>query len=172
VTSRFEDESTIAAIDRLRGKYPYAAALLCYTVVERVLKARLIQGWESPEIRTVRLPNKRTLGEHSGKRLEELTCPDSDDFFDSVVRKLTLGDLEAMFPDHARNIAKDRNDLVHSNLYLRDEVGTDTTNADRKRYDMAFEHLQYAINMHTSFQVSISNDGLLTLRKKGDAAAT
>ena len=170
--SRFEDKSTIRAIDRLREEYPYAAALLCYTVVERVLKTRLIQEWESPELMMVHLPGKSTLRENSGKRLKELTCPNRDDFFDSVVRKLTLGDLEAMFPNHARNIAKDRNDLVHSNLYLRDEVGTDTTNTDRKRYEMALEHLRYTIEMHTSFCVSIAKDGRLTLRKERDAATT
>jgi len=93
---RFDDKSTIEAIDRLREEYPYAAALLCYTVVERALKTRLIQEWQSPETSTITLPKKSKLCKNSGKRLDELDSPNRDDFFKSVVRRLSLGDLEAM----------------------------------------------------------------------------
>ncbi len=169
---RFDDESTIEAIDRLRGEYPYAAALLCYTVVERVLKARLIQESQSPETSAITLPKKSKLGKYSGKRLDEFDRLNRDDFFKSVVRRLSLGDLEAMLPGHEREIAVDRNDLVHSNLYLRSQVGTDTTTADRERYKNALEHLRYAIEIHTSFRLNIADDCCSLVRQTGDAAAT
>ncbi len=100
------ERKTIEAIGELRCKYPYAAALLAYVAVERAMKLHLMM-------------RKDTRG---------LTDKD-------IVKK-TLGDVERCLPiPGAEDMAKRRNEVVHSNLYITE--GAQKDYCDRKMDNLA-----------------------------------
>lgn len=119
----FREVPTLDAISQLRGKYPYAAALLTYVLVERLLKVYVLEHRKDPKYACVSTPRKKSLGRHKEKSLAALASLSDDKFLNNVLCRMTLGEVEEML-NLSRNerSAKDRNEAMHSNLYLREEA--------------------------------------------------
>jgi hypothetical protein len=76
---------TLNAIRRLRRKYPYAAALLTYVLVERLLKGCVLEHRKDRKYARVCTPTKKSLGRHKGKCLAALVGLPDDKFLNEAV---------------------------------------------------------------------------------------
>ena len=172
---RFREARTISAISVLRHAFPYAASLLSYVVVERVLKRYLVDHWRDQQLATRRLPDQAKLKGHRGKCLKELRSLNKARRMKEVVSRLTLGDVEALLRrPSAHQSAKDRNEAIHSNLYLREEARLSRAKQQAKneaRFANAKRHLARAMRRYAGYKL-VDVDGVLMAQpnKRMDAA--
>jgi hypothetical protein len=159
----FCEESTLKAITQLRRKYPYAAALLAYVAVERILKVHFLTNRHH-----LNLPAKKlTGGPHKGESLAALASLRDGPFMRDVVCHMTLGNLEeALKLAQSARSSKHRNEVVHSNLYLSGEASMTPIGRRRKdlaRLKQAVAHLRHAVDKFTSHRLLEKRNGdLLT----------
>ncbi|UCG86746.1 MAG: hypothetical protein JSW71_23100 [Gemmatimonadota bacterium] len=161
---RFREARTIKAIGELRHAYPYAAALLSYVVVERVLKRYVLNHWTDPSLAAAKLPP--TLKPHGGKRLGQLHDLTRRQRLHDVLCEMTLGQVENLLgrPKSKRS-GTDRNEVVHSNLYLKGESTLSKarqTAKNKARFDRALAHLRRALHEY---------EDLALVEKKGKLSA-
>jgi hypothetical protein len=164
---RFPDHRTIKAIGELRATYPYAAALLSYVVVERVLKRYALGRRKDSSLAHARIPRNRKLKAHAGKELRELHGLTANRFLHEVLCEMTLGEVETLLGrPQADRSAPDRNEVMHSNLYLKKESRlsrAEQTIRNRTRFDRAFSHLRRALEQFDNSAI-VDNKGALCTR--------
>lgn len=161
LSTAFPETPTLDAISQLRRKHPYAAVLLTYVAIERILKSHLV---------TVRqhlsFPKKTlTRGPHKGKSLAAVVSLRSGAFLKGVVCHMTLGDIEDALnlPYSARSVTH-RNDAMHSNLYLSGETRLTYIGRQRKnsaRIKQAVAHLWYVVDNFTDYRLLEKRNGEL-----------
>lgn len=129
-----EEEETIKAINDLKANYPYAAAMLCYVVIERQLKEYILKH-RNDEDREVTLFNGKKV------KLKDYVNKSNQEFIGEVLTKLTLSQTEKSLDiSTSEGAAKDRDDLMHSNLYILAEKQL----SDAERHDKNKEHFERA----------------------------
>ena len=161
LSAAFHEAPTLEAISQLRQKYPYAAALLTYVAIERILKVHFISVRHC-----LSFPQKKlTRGPHKGKSIAAVASLPNSAFIKSVVCHMTLGDVEeALNLPHSARSAKHRNDAMHSNLYLSGEVRLTYLGRSRKnsaRFKEAVAHLRYVVDSFTSHRLLEKRNGEL-----------
>lgn len=166
--SAFDEASSIGAIDQLRSSFPYAAALLCYVVVERVLKSYVLKRRGDAKYADTKLPRKKMLDSHGGKTLREVSELTSEQFLDRILTRLTLGEVEQLLarPEGDKS-AHGRNEAMHSNLYLTSEVRLSRDERSAKneaRYEPALNHLKRALDCYANWSL-VERDGKLLVVK-------
>ena len=116
----FRESRTIKAIGELRASFPYAAALLSYVVVERVLKRYALDHWSDPLLARAKIPGR--VKPYGGKALSQLGHLTRTQRLHGILCEMTFGEIETLLrrPESERS-ASDRNEVVHSNLYLKAE---------------------------------------------------
>lgn len=143
----FREARTITAIGALRVAYPYAAALLCYVLVERILKHYVIDHWRDPLLRASIIPSK--IGKYGGLQLSSLGGLKRKDRLDKILCKMTMRQVEEFLArDAKRRCWRDRNEIVHSNIYLREAAVLDVsqqTARNQARFTKALAHLCHAL---------------------------
>lgn len=157
----FPEAPTLKAISQLRRKYPYAAALLTYVAIERILKGYLVTVGRDSSF----TQKKLTRGPHKGKSLAAVVTLRDSAFIKDVVCHMTLGDVEeALNLPHNKRSANHRNDAMHSNLYLSGEARLTHIGRLRKnssRFKEAVTHLRYAVDKFTSHRLLEKSNGEL-----------
>ena len=118
---------TLEAMNRLEEKYPYAATMLVYLVLERLLKLHLMQYRKALTDKEVEFD--KNLG-RKGRTLRNAKDLDDRSFIQSFLVHLTLYHLETLFKIPAKRYSKDRNDVFHSNLYLSNQLESDYQSRD------------------------------------------
>lgn len=119
------EKNTIDAINKLKDDYPYAASLLVYVVIERQLKEYILKN--------------RNQIDNFKKNITE----SDNEFIKNVITKLTLEKVEKRL-EITRGPAKDRSDLMHSNLYLlkeKDLPDCERHNKNIQYFEKAKAHL-------------------------------
>jgi hypothetical protein len=162
---RFRESRTIKAIGELRGSYPYAAALLSYVVVERVVKRYALDHWTDPALAKAHIPPK--VKSHGRKPLSQLRHLTRSQRLHEVLSEMTLGDVEALLrrPEAERS-ASDRNEVMHSNLYLKAESTLpkfEQQALNRTRFAKAFSHLKRALDQFAGLAI-VERKGALVAR--------
>jgi hypothetical protein len=139
------ESTTLSAINQLTQlDLPFAAATLCYVMIERCLKLYLLKNritLAASEIDTcARVGRERTL------RFEDHRNDDERDFVNGFLNEIQLGSLEIVFRIQNRRITVDRNRLIHSGFYLsveKDMTSGDRQNRNWQHYATAARHLQF-----------------------------
>jgi len=163
---RFREARTIKAIGELSGSYPYGAALLSYVVVERVLKRYALKHWKDPSFANTKIPGK--IKTHGGKELRQLHGLSTKQRLHEVLCEMTLGEIETLRgrPETERS-ARDRNEVMHSNLYLKEEstlTKTKQTAKNEARFVKAFSHLCRALDQFEDHLAIVEKKGVLVVR--------
>ena len=142
-----KEKGTIIALNNISQKYPFAASLLAYALIERILKEYIIKN-----------RNNRSLVDYSYCKctgsgpisLGNYYKSKKDKFIKKFIKQISLGDAQAIvIANNKRNYAKDRNDLMHSNSYLREQrkyTKTNRHNINIQNYTKAIDHLEFVIN--------------------------
>lgn len=157
----FPEAPTLDAISQLRREYPYAAVLLTYVAIERILKSHLVTARQD-----LSFPKKEmTRGPHKGKSLAAVVSLRNGAFLKGVVCHMTLGDVEeSLNLPHSERSAKHRNDAMHSNLYLSGEARLTYIGRRRKnsaRLKQAVAHLRYVVDNFTDHRLLEKRNGEL-----------
>lgn len=117
-----KEECSLEAINALREDYPYAASLLIYTVLERCLKIYLMGNRNDKKVRSEFNLNTRIKNRKSNNLRDLINDNVNDEgFIKEVLMHCPLGTLEDIYNIHTHPFSKNRNDIVHSNLYLHDQ---------------------------------------------------
>ncbi len=136
------EANSLETIGCLEEKYPYAATLLVYVVLERCLKLYLLkQRKEFSKEDATRMNLDTQVNKHKLGDFEK--CDDAC-FIDLFLTKCTLGNLEQLFGIPDKRYSDHRNKVFHSNLYLKDQLGEDSDYCDeenRQYIEKAKEHL-------------------------------
>ena len=152
------ESTTLSAINQLAQlDLPFAAATLCYVMIERCLKLYLLKNritLAAPEIDTC-----AWVGRGRKVRFEDHRYDDEIDFVNGFLNEIPLGSLEIIFRVQNRRITVDRNRLIHSGFYL--SLEKDMTSWDRQKrnwhhYATAARHLQFCST--NCFKVPITFD--------------
>jgi hypothetical protein len=137
------EKRTLEAINELQDqKYPYAATMLVYLVLERLRKRHLLQYRQTLTAKEVDLDTK--VGLKKDKRLGDAKTLDNRSFVRSFLVDLTLHDLQKIYRIPEKKYSKDRNDVFHSNLVLMNQLESDYESRDaqnRQYLETAKQHL-------------------------------
>ena len=156
-----KERSTILAIQDISTRYPYAAALLVYVIVERILKEYIIKHRNTKSLLYYSFckPSKSSASKIS---LENCHKYDESKFTAKFIKKITLGDAQKIvLANKGNNYATARNNLVHSNLYLHKERKYSEAERganDRKRYKNSREHLVFVMNEFSDLKLRLRDD--------------
>jgi len=158
----FRESRTIKAIGELRASFPYAAALLSYVVVERVLKRYALDHWSDPLLARAKIPGR--VKPYGGKALSQLGHLTRTQRLHGILCEMTLGEIETLLrrPESERS-ASDRNEVVHSNLYLKAESTLPKSKQqalNTARFARAFSHLTRALDQFAGFAIVERRGGL------------
>lgn len=140
-----QEQYTIKAISRLvKEEMPFAAAALCYVLIERCLKLHLLKNRKTLGSTEIDIDAK--VGDKKDLRFRDFaTRPDSE-FVESYLNNIPLGGLEIVYRIQSRNVRDARNRLLHSGFYLSDQ--REAPFAERQaqnwaHYETAAHHLEY-----------------------------
>jgi len=130
------EENTIKAINKLKDCFPYAAGMLAYVVIERQLKEYILKH------RNGKLAAREvTLTNHKKVKFEDYASKSDEEFINKVLTKMTLANTEKVLGiDPSNGAANDRNDMMHSNLYI---VG-ERMLSEEERHRKNIEHFEKA----------------------------
>lgn len=112
------EETTLEAINTLKKRYPYAASLLVYVLIEQELKFWLLRN--RGHYKRSRVDDSIVIKQKK-KRIRTFRSYSSlndQDFKRRCLHKCTLGKLERILRIKSRGIAKRRNNLAHHNRYF------------------------------------------------------
>jgi len=139
---------TLEAMNRLEEKYPYAATMLVYLVLERLQKLHLLQCRGVLTDKEVEFD--KNLG-RKGRTLRNAKDLDDTSFIRSFLVHLALYHLETIYKIPSKRYSKDRNDVLHSNLYLLNQLESDYQSRDaqnRLYLETAKKHLVEASELY------------------------
>jgi len=157
-----KDKSTIKALNEISAKYPFAASLLVYAIIERILKEYIIKNRK-----------KRSLLDYSYCK-----CPSQislqnyhrfkkEDFVKRFIKRITLGDAQRIvLTNGKRDYATARNDLIHSNSYLLEQrkyKKTKRHDINKQSYKTAIQHLNFVINTFSNFNIVLKDQVIVLM---------
>src|SRR5688572_1526591 len=119
---RIKEKPTIQALNEISLQYPFAAALLAYAIVERVLKEYIIKNRKNRSFvdysycKPSNKPSNRKISLQNYHRCKK------EDFIKLFIRRIALGDAQKIvIANDNRDYATARNVLMHSNSYLLEQ---------------------------------------------------
>jgi hypothetical protein len=154
------EKNTIIAIKSLSVDFPYAAAMLIYILIERFLKVYILKNRYYKELFD---PSNKKF-----KRITNSLNSNNADFIHDILNDLTLGNVEILINLNNKPYSTNRNNLMHSNTYLSDDVSKDDKTRQKKN-DKIFKesliHLFEVVNdpNYSSFKVEIENGDIIIL---------
>jgi len=166
--ARFSTEvDSLKAISKLYEDFPYAATLLIYTVLERCLKLHLLEKRETLTNAEVDLDYKV-----SPKKNQKLSLKDAnargfsrDDFIEKFLRHCNLGNLGRIYRVcPCDKYSKPRNGVIHSNLFLSDQLSSNRKSRDERNREYRNEakaHLIEASERYFRDKIITESDGSL-----------
>lgn len=138
------ESPTLLAINKLTElKMPFAAATLCYVMIERCLKLYLLQNCNTLTMSDIDICAK--VGSKN-LRFKDYANKDEATFVNDFLNTIQLGGLEIVFRIQPRCIKDARNKLIHSGFYLGQEKNLsfyDRQSQNWCHYKIAAEHLSY-----------------------------
>lgn len=141
------ESTTLLAINKLvELEMPFAAATLCYIMLERCLKLYLLQKRNKLTKNDIDICAK--VGSNKLK-FKDYANKDETTFVGEFLNTIQLGGLEIVFHIQNQGIKDARNNLIHSGFYLDQEK--DMTFGNRQcqnwnHYEIAVKHLSYCSN--------------------------
>lgn len=132
---------SLEAVGKLEAEFPYAATLLVYVVLERCLKLRLLESRHTLTEKDVELD--KPVGRKSQKLRDFKDLEDSS-FIREFLENCTLGALEIIYRVPKRKYSDHRNEVFHSDLYMKEQLGKDEKSREernRQYLQTAKEHL-------------------------------
>lgn len=154
-----KEKGTINALNNISQKYPFAASLLAYAIIERILKEYIIKNRKNKSL----VDYSYCKCSHSGQiSLGKYYKSKKDEFIKKFIRQIALGDAQnIVIANNLRNYAKDRNDLMHSNSYLLEQrkyTKAKRHNINIQSYRKAIDHLEFVINKFSDFKIVVKNN--------------
>lgn len=152
------ESTTLSAINKLTElEFPFAAAILCYVMVERCLKLYLLQNRNTLTASDIDI----CVGVGKGRtlRFRDYASNDEPAFVGNFLNEIQLGGLEIIFRIQNQGIANDRNELIHSGFYLDIEKNMSFDNRQEQNwnhYITAAKHLHFCST--NCFYIPISFD--------------
>jgi hypothetical protein len=141
------ESTTLSAINKLvELEMPFAAATLCYVMVERCLKLYLLQKRNNLAKNDIDISAK--VGSNK-LRFKDHANADESTFVDKFLNTIQLGGLEIVFRIQAQGIKDARNKLIHSGFYLDQEKNMSSEDRQSRNwhhYEIAAKHLSYCSN--------------------------
>jgi hypothetical protein len=156
---------TIDALNEISQKYPFAASLLAYAIIERILKEYIMKHRKNHELldysfqKPSRKPNQQiSLGKYYNLKKQ--------DFIKQFIKNITLGDAEQIVLGNNKNkYSTARNNLMHSYSYLLEERKCNRTErqlVNKNNFEIAIGSLKFVINNFAEgFKVELKNDKLI-----------
>jgi hypothetical protein len=137
-------------------------------MIERLLKGYVLEHRKDHQLAALRIPAKNILGKHKGKNLAALSSLSDGQFVEEVLCRMSLGDVEQMLKvPEKQGVATDRNDTMHSNLYLSAEATLprpERIAKNRRRLKRALNHLQRVFRRYTGLKLVKQDNGRLVVR--------
>jgi hypothetical protein len=156
------ERHSLRAINKLQRKFPYAATLLTYAVLERCLKLHLLKKRETLTDAQVNLKCKTTYGQRLS--LSDVRGLDDDAFIEKFLTVCTLFDLGQIYKvDPHHKYSSSRNDVIHSNLFLRHQLGSHHPSREKQNrayLKKAKAHLIEASKLYFHQEITESNGSL------------
>lgn len=138
------ESTSLSAINKLvEFEMPFAAASLCYVMIERCLKLNLIQNRKKLTQKEVDICAKTGK---SKLRFKDFAQKDDSIFINEYINTIPLGGLEIIFRIQKNKIKDSRNKLIHSGFYIESEKNLPyekRNDENWKHYRIAKEHLIY-----------------------------
>lgn len=154
-----KEKGTIDALNNISKKYPFAASLLAYAIIERILKEYIIKNRKNRLLVDYSYSKCSRSGPIS---LGNYYKSKKDEFIKKFIKQIALGDAQVIvIANNKRNYAKDRNDLMHSNSYLLEQrkyTKTKRRNINIQNYRKAIDHLEFVINSFADFKITVKNN--------------
>lgn len=145
------EESTLKAINVLSGKYPYAASLLCFVLIERELKDFLIRNRRSkPYVDSCVCVRGKCL------RVGDYVEDSDEQFVRKFILKVSLGRMEELLGITKNKPSELRNDLMHSNRYIKSErmlVHNRRRKINLQKFDKAKKLLIQTFKKYSDFDI-------------------
>ena len=137
--------------------YPYAASLLIYTIIERILKIYIIQHKKDSNLINHKFEKNKF------KEISNFIMLNDDDFFSKFILKqnITLGDIPHIINNLNKNFSKSRNDIVHSNIYLLSDYKKnkeDQKKINNDNYLQAIKDLDFVLSEYTEIDYTFNNN--------------
>lgn len=136
------ESTTLSAINKLTDlKMPFAAAILCYVMIERCLKLYLLQNRNTLTASDIDICAR--VGRGKSLRFKDYASNEVA-FVNDFLNEIQLGGLEIIYRIQTEGIAYDRNKLIHSGVYLDIEKNMafdDRQEQNWKHYITAAKHL-------------------------------
>jgi hypothetical protein len=162
-----KEKPTIQALNEISRKYPFAAALLTYAIVERVLKEYIIKNRKNRSLLdySYSKPSDQKISLQNYYRCKK------KDFIRLFVKRIALGDAQIIVSANGkRDYATARNNLMHSNSFLLEERKYSKAKRHtihQQSYKEASGHLEFVINNFSDFKVRVNmnNHEIIVLTK-------
>jgi hypothetical protein len=156
------EKSTIHALNQISPNYPFAAALLVYALIERILKEYIIKNRKNRSL----IDYSYSKPSYPQLSLQNYHRYKKGDFLRLFIKRITLGDAQKIvIANCKRNYATARNDLMHSNSYLLEQrkyTKAKRHGINKQSYRKAIDHLEFVINSFCDFKVAV-NDGEIVI---------
>jgi len=154
-----KEKTTIDALNNVSKKYPFAASLLAYAIIERILKEYIIKNRKNRSL----VDRSYCKWSRSGPiNLGKYYKFKKDEFIRQFIKKIALRDAQTIvLADKPKDYATDRNNLMHSNSYLLEERKYTKTKRHKiniENYKKAINHLEFVINSFADFKIVREND--------------
>ncbi|MBI5026518.1 MAG: hypothetical protein HZC12_07310 [Nitrospirae bacterium] len=154
-----KEKGTICALNNISQKYPFAASLLAYAIIERIFKEYIIKNRKNKSLVDYSYYKSSSSGQISlGKYYK---CKKGE-FIKKFIKRITLGDAQIIvIANKKKNYATARNDLMHSNSYLLEQrkyTKTKRRNINIQNYRNAIKHLKFVINSFSDFKIVVRNN--------------
>ncbi len=162
-----KDKKTIQAIHDISTKYPYAASLLAYTIIERILKEYIIKNRRDSSLLDYSYCKCTPSGAIS---LQNYYRYKKEDFIKKFIKKIALGDAQQIVIKNKRankDYATNRNDLIHSNSYILEEKKQKRANRmaiNKQKYRKSIDHLKFVINNFSDFKIEVIGDTISVIK--------
>lgn len=159
-----EERFSLEAINALKEKYPYAASLLIYTVLERCLKIYLMGNRNIIRLQSeldlsIKIRDNKDLSYFIRQNL------DDENFIKDVLMHCPLGKLEKIYKIRNQPFSKNRNGIVHSNLYLHNQRSESYEERVKKNKKYLEQAIKDIIKASGYFKKEIINEnGVLKFR--------
>ena len=166
-----KEKPTIRALNEISPKYPFAAALLAYAIVERILKEYIIKNRKNRSLLDYSYykPSNRRISLQNRHRCK------NKDFVRLFIKRIALGDAQKIvIANGKRDYATARNDLMHSNSYLLEQrkyPKAKRHSINKQSYKKAIGHLEFVINNFSDFKIEANDHEIIVLTKQSGKSA-
>lgn len=157
-----KEKSTFAALNDISTEYPFAASLLVYAIIERVLKEYIIKNRKNRVVL-----NYDFCKYPGGLSLQKCHRYKKQDFVKKFIKRIAFGDAQSIVAaNEKRNYAANRNDLMHSNSYLLEQKKFNKSkrhDINKQSYKTALSHLEFVINTFSDVKIVLRDQKILII---------